>query len=330
MASPCVLEFVRSREPVWTLSSRYVEELKSDFPDLRFLSPRDQDEADAQLPEAEIVFGWAVTRKNFARAERLRWIQVTAAGVGHQLFPALVESEVVLTNGRGIHAVAIAEHTLGVMLAFVRKLHLARDAQHERRWAQLPIWSDSPPIGELGGTKLGLVGFGAIGHALAERAAALGIEVVAVRRHPARDPKPAAAQWGTERLPELLERSDWIVLAAALTKETKGLIDAAALARMKPSAILINVGRGSLVDQEALVQALTSGRIAGAGLDVTDPEPLPPDHPLWTLPQVILTPHVSGFGPRYWERATDLFRRNLRAYLAGEPLVNVVDKRAGY
>jgi phosphoglycerate dehydrogenase-like enzyme len=330
MASPCVLEFVRSREPVWTLSSRYVEELKSDFPDLRFLSPRDQDEADLQLPEAEIVFGWAVTRKNFTRAQRLRWIQVTAAGVGHQLFPALVESEVVLTNGRGIHAVAIAEHTLGVMLAFVRKLHLARDAQHERRWAQLPIWNEPPPIGELGGTKLGLVGFGAIGQALAERASALGIEVVAVRRHPVGDPKPAAAQWGTERLPELLERSDWIVLAAALTSETKGLIDAAALARMKSSAILINVGRGALVDQDALVQALMSGRIAGAGLDVTHPEPLPEDHPLWTLPQVILTPHVSGFGPRYWERATDLFRRNLRAYLAGEPLVNVVDKRAGY
>jgi phosphoglycerate dehydrogenase-like enzyme len=330
MASPCVLEFVRSREAVWTLSERFVEELKREFPDLLFLSPRDQDEADERLPEAEIVLGWAVTRKNFHRASRLRWIQVTAAGVGHQLFPELIESPVVLTNGRGIHGIAIAEHTLGVMLAFARKLHLARDAQHERRWAQLPIWQDPPPIGELGGTKLGLVGFGAIGQALAPRAMSLGIEVTVVRRRPQHDPMPGVTQWGKDRLPELLERSDWVVLATALTQETKGLIDRAALARMKPSAILINVGRGSIVDQDALVEALENGRLGGAGLDVTHPEPLPADHPLWTFPNVILTPHISGVGPRYWQRAMDIFRHNLHAYLKGEPLMNVVDKQAGY
>jgi phosphoglycerate dehydrogenase-like enzyme len=224
----------------------------------------------------------------------------------------------------------MAEHTLGVILMFERKLHLSRDAQRERRWVQEPLFREAPPLGELGGKILGLVGLGAIGSALAVRARALGIEVIAVRRHPKPDPAPADAQWGTDRLSELLERADWLVLAAPLTTETRGFIGASELGRMKPSAVLINLGRGALVDEAALIEALAQGRIAGAGLDVFEQEPLPETSPLWSMPNVILTPHVSGFGPRYWERAIDLFRRNLGAYLAGRPLENVVDKRAGY
>jgi phosphoglycerate dehydrogenase-like enzyme len=137
-------------------------------------------------------------------------------------------------------------------------------------------------------------------------------------------------QWPPERLPELLERSDWVVLAAPLTPETRGRIDRTALSRMRAHAVLINLGRGGLVDEEALIEALAAGRIGGAALDVFAEEPLPESSPLWSMPQVIVTPHVSGFGPRYWERSIDLVRRNLRAYLAGAPLENLVDKRAGY
>ena len=325
-----VLEFIRDPQAVWNLPRRLVEGLEHDFPAVRFLTPADQAAADRVLPAADIVLGWAVRPENFALAQRLRWIQVTAAGVGPMLFPALVESPVILTNGRGLHAVSMAEHTLGVMLAFVRKLHLARDAQRERRWLQRELWSEPPDFGELAGGTLGLVGFGAVGSAIGARARALGLTVVAVRRNPAPDPGPAHEQWGVERLPELLERADWLVLAAPSTSETRGLIGAAELACMKPGAVLVNLGRGALVDEAALIDALEHGRIAGAALDVFEHEPLDHASRLWNLPQVIATPHISGLGPRYWERSVELFARNLRAFLAGEPLVNVVDKRAGY
>lgn len=330
MAALTVLEFVRHEDGVWNLPPALLERLAADFPAVRFLSPRDRAEADRLLPDAEVVFGWAVRPDNFASAQRLRWIQVSAAGVGSFLFPALIESPVVLTNGRGLHAVSMAEHTLGVILSFVRKLHLARDAQRERRWAHLELWSDPPAFGELSGTTLGLVGLGSVGSATAERARALGMRVIAVRRRPASDPAPADEQWGPESLPRLLELSHWLVLAAPLTAETRRMIGPDEIARMRRDAVLINLGRGQLVDEAALAEALASGRIAGAGLDVFEDEPLPPESPLWGLPQAILTPHISGLGPRYWERAVDLFRQNLRRFLRGEPLVNVVDKRRGY
>jgi len=330
MARACVLEFVRHGEAVWNLPRHLVDELRATFPEVSFVSPADEGEADARLPEADVVFGWAVKPRNFHLATRLRWIQVSAASVSALLFPALIESRVLVTNGRGLHAVSMAEHALGVILAFARKLHLARDAQRERRWTSRELWAEAPSFRDLAGSTLGLVGFGAIGHEIAVRARALGLEVVAVRRHPTADPAPAHAQWGPERLGELAARADWLVLAAPLTAETNGLIGAAVIAHMKSSAVLINLGRGALVDEGALVRALEQGRIAGAALDVFEREPLPPESPLWGMPHVILTPHVSGLGPRLWERATDLFARNLRAFLEGRPLENLVDKRAGY
>jgi phosphoglycerate dehydrogenase-like enzyme len=330
MARTRVLEFVRYQDGIWNLPPEQVAVLAREFPDVQFDSPRTQEESDRLLPEAEIVLGWAVKRSNFASASRLRWIHLTAAGVGSQLFPELVASPVVVTNSSGLHAVSMAEHALGMMLSITRKLHLARDAQAGRRWSQDEQWSGLPAIGQLAGSTLGLVGFGAVGRALAERAAALGMRVLAVRRHPAADPAPAEAQWGPERLGELLERSDWVVLAAPLTVATRGLIGAPELARLRPHAALVNLGRGALVDEAALAAALAEGRIAAAALDVFTEEPLPESSPLWRMPQVIVTPHTSGFGPRFWERTCELFALNLRRWCAGEPLDNVVDKQAGY
>jgi phosphoglycerate dehydrogenase-like enzyme len=325
-----VLEFNRSKDGVWNLPPALVDSLRASFPSVEFVAPADQAGADRMLPGAEVVFGWAVTADNFASASMLRWIQITAAGAGAQLFPALVESDVVLTNGRGLHATAMAEHTLGVILAFTRKLHLARDAQHERRWTQRSLWTDAPPIGELSGKTLGLVGLGAVGSAIASRARALGLHVIAVRHHPSSLPAPADEQWGVERLDALVARADILVLAAPLTAETRGLMSRDRIARMRPGALLVNLGRGDLVDEDALIDALRSGGIAGAALDVFRREPLAAESALWSMPQVIATPHVSGLGPRYWERAVELFAGNLRAYLDSRPLANVVDKRAGY
>lgn len=325
-----VLEWIRHRDGIWNLPRPVMATLQARFPQVRFDSPETREEADALLPEAEVVFGPAVREANFATAKRLRWIHSAAAGVDWMLFPALVASDVVVTNSRGLHAVSIAEHTLGVMLAFDRQLHRSRDAQHERRWTQVEQWDAAPGFGQLQGATVAIVGFGHLGVAIGERCRALGMHVIAVRPHPAADPAPAHEQLGVERLDDALARADWVVLAAPQTVASKGMIDAAKLARMKPGAKLVNVGRGTLVDEAALVEALRAGRLAGAALDVMEAEPLAPESPLWTMPQVIVTPHVSGLGPRYWERAVDVFADHLRAYLAGEPLPNVVDKRAGY
>ena len=325
-----VLEYVRARDAVWNLPSAQVDALRARLPDAALCSPRDEAERDQALAEAEVVLGWGVTERNFDRARRLRWVHVTAAGLNALLFPALVASDVRVTNSRGLHADSMAEHALGLLLSFARKLHLARDAQRERRWAQTEHWTQPTPFIDLAGSTLGIVGFGTIGLALATRARALGMHVLAVRRHPAADPAPAHEQWGTERLHDLLERSDFVVLAAPETRDTRGLIGRAELARMRSNAVLVNLGRGALVDEPALIDALRSGGIAGAGLDVFEREPLPDSSPLWTMPQVIVTPHTSGLGPRYWERAMEMFQDNFERYRRGRELLNLVDKRAGY
>jgi len=325
-----VLEFIRAFDGVWSLPSEYVDDLRRRFPAVEFSAPRDQDEADRLLPETDVVLGWAVNRSNFATASRLRWIQVTAAGVAPLMFPELIGAPVIVTNGRGLHAVAMAEHTIGVILTFARKLHLSRDAQHRRRWIQDDLWMARPEFGSLGGTTLGLVGLGSVGAEIAVRARALGMRVIAVRKHPATEPEPADEQWGPDRLGALIEASDWLVLATPLTSETRHMIGANELARLRPGAVIVNLGRGALIDEPALIEALRSGRLAGAALDVFEREPLPLESPLWEMPNVLVTPHISGLGPRYWERAVELFRGNLERFIRGEPLVNVVDKQAGY
>ena len=325
-----VLEWIRSPIGMWTLPRALVSKLAADVPQVNVVSPATREEADSLLAEADVVLGFLVRPENFARARRLRWIHSTAAGIGGMLFPELVASDVVLTNGRGLHADAMAEHALAMMLAFARKLHHARDGQRARQWTQSSTWEEGPPVGSLAGSTLGLVGLGAIGSAIAVRAGALGMRVLAVRRRPAANPAPADEQWPVSRLRELLPRVDWLVLAAPHTSETSGLIGREELALMRPQARLMNLGRGALVDEPALIDALRSGRLAGAALDVFAEEPLPAASPFWDLPEVIVTPHTSGLGPLLWERAMAQFTANLRRFVAGQPLENVVDKRAGY
>lgn len=323
-----VIEWVRYPTGVWNLPRELAAGLAAAVPGVQVHCPETRAEAEALLPEADIVLGFLVRPENLAAARKLRWIHSTAASATHVLFPALVESDVVVTNARGLHADAMAEHALGMMLAFVRQLHHARDAQRARAWAQEDM--SARGFGTLGGATLGLVGLGAIGGALATRARALGMRVLAVRQHPAAEPAPAHAQWPVSRLHDMLEQSDFVVVVAPHTSATERMFGAAEFARMKPGARFVNLGRGALADEAALVDALRSGRLAGAALDVFQEEPLPKTSPLWDLPEVILTPHISGLGPRYWERAMLQFIENLRRYVAGEPLHNVVDKRAGY
>lgn len=287
-------------------------------------------EAIAAVADAEIYLGFGVPREILTGGPGLRWVHSGTAGVGSSLTPELHESDVVFTNSAGIHAVPMAETVIGMMLHFARGLDLALRAQREGRWDTAPFDAAESPVHEVGQSTVGIVGYGGIGREVARRAHALGARVLALKRRPSGEDEYAEIVRGEDALQRLLEVSDYLVLTAPETDETRGMISAQAISWLPTGSVLINVARGGLVDETALIEALQSGRLRGAGLDVFTTEPLPQGHPLWRLPNVLITPHVSSYTHHFWERETDLVVENLRRYFAREPLINVVDKRAGY
>ena len=284
---------------------------------------------------AEVYIGYGIPEPLFRAAtgsagSRLRWVHSAAAGVGSSLHAPLRQSEVSLTNSAGIHAQPIAETVLGMILFFARGLDFAVRGQFRREWDKKPFNAADTPIREIAGATLGIVGLGGIGREVARRGAALGMRPLAVRRSRTDAPPEVELLSGSGALDELLARSDFLVLAVPETPETRGMIGARELARLPNSAVLVNISRGAVLDEAALVEALRAKRLRGAALDVVQDEPLPPESPLWELDSVLITPHVSGVSRRFWRREIDLIQENLRRYLAGEPLLNLVDKNAGY
>ena len=322
-----VLVAIFSDTEAWTIPRARVDDLRRRFPDVRFLHAESVEEMVRLIPTAEVAFTSRLTERAFDAAPALRWVHSPAAGVGSMLFPAMTASRVVISNSRGMNAVAVAEHALTLILAALRRLPEALRAQSERRW----IANELSGLPSLRGRTLLVAGLGAIGCELARMASGLGMRVVGTRRDTGEPlPDGVAEAHSPSALPALLPRADVVVLAAPLTAETRGMIGAAELALMKPSAWLVNVARGKLVDERALVLALERGALAGAALDVFEHEPLPSASPLWSMPNVVITPHVAGFRHDYWEAATELFAANLCSYRAGEVVANMVDKRAGY
>ena len=289
-------------------------------------------EAMRAVDGAEIYFGLGLPRDLLLagmQSGSLRWIHTGAAGVASLLHPELVESDIVLTNSAGIHAEPIAETVVAMMLYFARGLDYAVHAQQRSEW-ETPVFERSDSgVRELAGLALGIIGFGGIGREVARRGRALGMHPIALRRTSTAD-DAAEMITGDDALGRLLERSDVVVLAVPATPHTHGMIGAGELARMQRDAVLINVARGSVIDEPALVSALQGGRLRGAGLDVFATEPLPSSSPLWRLPNVLVTPHISATTSRYWKRQADLILGNVRRYLAGDELVNVVDRALGY
>jgi phosphoglycerate dehydrogenase-like enzyme len=306
------------------------ERLSASFPELRVVVTSDGETILREVAAAEIFISWAMKPEQFALAKKLRWIHSPAAGVTQLLFPAVVASNVIVTNSTTVHSIPVAEQTVALLFALARRLRDAADDQARRHWGQIESWNPERIPTELNGKTLGLVGLGAIGREVAARAKALGMTVEAVKRDASRGAEHADRVYAPEQLHTLLERSDYLVLAIPGNPETRHIIGANELARMKPSAVIVNVARGTLLDTDALVRALEAGKLAGAGLDVTDPEPLPAEHPLWRLRNVIITPHLAGATDRYWQRQADMVSANLRRYLDGEPLLNLVDKKRGY
>jgi phosphoglycerate dehydrogenase-like enzyme len=280
--------------------------------------------------DAEVYCGFGIARELFRAAPRLRWVHSGAAGVGGSLFPEMIESDVVLTNSAGIHGVPVAEHALAMVIYFARALDRIEANRRSRRWGRDALAGLDSPVRELGGARLAVLGYGGIGRELGRRARALGMKVWAVRRNPAKGAEGADRALGPDELDTALEWCDYLALTVPETPETTGLIGAAELDRMGPDAVLVNVARGAIVDEDALARALAERRIRGAGLDVFEEEPLPDSSALWDLENCLITPHVAGVSPRLWERETDLILENTRRHLDGEPLLNVVDKGAGY
>jgi phosphoglycerate dehydrogenase-like enzyme len=229
----------------------------------------------------------------------------------------------VLANARGVAATNIAEHAFALILGFTRSLPLAIRNQQEHRWGHTSLI-------EIGGQTMGIIGLGHVGREVARRAIGFNLRVLSVDLRPVDPPEGVPPPWPLDRLSDLCAEADILVNCCPLTKRSERMIGREQFARMKPSALFVNVSRARVVDQEALLAALQEGRIAGAVMDVVDPEPLPPDSPLWDMPNVILTAHSATTSQHFWRRMRELFRENLRRYVAGEPLLNVVDKEAGF
>ncbi len=325
-----ILVGVISPAAIWVMPRSCVDQLRRDFPQHTFLDAWDRETIRRLLPDADVAFTPFVDRDVFPAATRLRWIQSPAVGVGSLMYPELHRSDVIVTSARGIRARSIADHVLGVTIALARRLPHALRAQAAHRWAQDEL--DGPGCGvfQLHGRCMGIVGLGAIGVEVATRAQAFGLEIVAIRRHVDRPSPPGIVVFGPDRLPDLLARSDVIVLSMPHTPETRQVIGARELAVVKRGALLVNIARGKLLDDEAVVSALRDGRLGGAALDVFTREPLDPASPYWDLPNVIVTPHTSGAMEDYWTPLVALFSENLRRFERGQPLLNVVDKAAGY
>lgn len=296
--------------------------IKNAIPQAVVTLAREDDQIRQAMPVADVIWGSRFLAEMLPEAKQLRLIQVSSAGVDRLLTPELLAHPTALSNARGIHGATISEHVFMLMLALNRNLPAVLSAAQRKEWIR-------PDVLLLEGKTMGIVGYGSIGQAIARRAKAFDMRVLATRRHPQPD-QWADEVWNDSRLGDLLAQSDYVVLATPLTKETYHLIGAKELAAMKPTGILINIARGPVVDEPALIECLQTGRILGAGLDVFETEPLPEDNPLWQLPNVIATPHLAGNMPDYDDRAFTIFLENLRRLSAGEPLQNVVDKQLGY
>lgn len=306
------------------------ETIRRRWPAMRVLHLPNYEKLPQELPDADIFVGYSIRAEQLAFAGKLKWVHSTAAGVAQLMYPELRNSKIVVTNASGIFSVPMAEHTMGLILALARNFPDSVRFQDRAAWGQQQLWDMPQHFAEINGRVLLIVGFGSIGKELARRAKAFDMRVWGVTRSGKGDSLLAERIVPASRLADALPEADYVVLTAPETPETKHLMNAAQFARMKKGARFLNVGRGSLVDEAALVEALRSGRLAGAALDVTSVEPLPAGSPLWKAPNLFLTPHTSAISERLWERETQLLMVLLECWFDGRELTNVVDFARGY
>ncbi|MCY4574140.1 MAG: D-2-hydroxyacid dehydrogenase [Gemmatimonadetes bacterium] len=344
---------LRDRRPIWELPDRAREAITAALPPVwtvRFMETLSDGSGDGAghatgelleaVADARVYMGYGIPAAVLDHGRRLEWVHSGAAGVAGSLHPTMLASDVHFTNSAGIHAAPMAETVMAMILHFARGLDVAVRAQHEGRWSAPEYWAADAPVTEVGASTVGIIGFGGIGREVARRAAAMGARVIGVRRGGGDiltciiDDEKYKLEYqigsGRHVLDNTIGQSDFLVLTLPETAETRGIMTRERLFAMKPGAVLINVARGRLVDEDALLEALDSGRLRGAGLDVFHTEPLPADHPFYRHPRVLMTPHVSATTRRFWDRQTELITDNIGRFARGEPLRNLVDKTAGY
>ncbi len=314
----------------WRAPSEMSDRVRRRWPAMRVVHLPDYDRLPEELPDADIFVGSSLRAHQFAFAKQLKWIHSTSAGVSQLMYPELRNSGVLLTNPRGIFSVPMAEHTIGLMVALARNFPDAVRYQERGYWSQGELGSAPQGLTELNGKLLLIVGFGSIGREIARRARAFDMKVWGVSHSGQGDSALAEKIVRSDQLAEVLPYADYVVVAAPETSQTKNLIGEREIALLKSSARLINIARGSLLDEAALMSALESGKLAGAALDVTATEPLPPESPLWKAPRLFITPHVSGVSDLLWQRETETLIELLELWFDGRPMRNVVDFAKGY
>jgi D-2-hydroxyacid dehydrogenase (NADP+) len=312
----------------WRAQPIMPETIRGRWPEMRVVHLPDYDRLPEELPDTDIFIGASLRPGQFSYAQKLKWIHSTSAGVSQLMYPELRSSGIILTNPSGIFSPPMAEHTMGLMISLARNFPDSVRYQDRGQWGQQPI-SEQPLI-ELNGQLLLIIGYGSIGRELARRARAFDMRVWGVTRSGEGDTTHAEKILPVARLEQALPHADYLVLAAPETRETQQLLGAAQIAKIKRGARLINVGRGSLLDETALMRALEDGTLRGAALDVTSTEPLPADSPLWKTRNLFITPHTSGVSDRLWQRETKLLMDLLERWFDGRELFNVVDFGRGY
>jgi phosphoglycerate dehydrogenase-like enzyme len=314
----------------WRPKPMMADAIRRRWPEMRVLHLPNYDRLPEELPDTDIFVGYSLRAKQLKDAKKLKWIHSTAAGVAQLMYPELRDSGILVTNPSGIFSVPMAEHTMGLLLALARNFPDSVRQQDQSHWSQQVLWDKPQHLTELNGQVLLIVGYGSIGRELARRAKAFDLRVWGVTRSGKGDLAHAERIVPASQLHEVLPQADYVVIAAPETPETKYLIGAPQLARMKPGARLINIARGSLLDASALVRSLTSGTLGGAALDVAEAEPLPPESPLWKAPNLFITPHTSAVSDRLWNRQTSLFIELLERWFDGREMFNRVDFSRGY
>jgi phosphoglycerate dehydrogenase-like enzyme len=306
------------------------ETLRRRWPEMQVLHLPDYDQLPPELPDTDIFVGYSLRPQQLKLAKKLKWLHSTAAGVMQLMYPELRDSGIVVTNPSGIFSVPMAEHTMGLLIVLARNFPDSLRHQDRSNWGQQDIWDKPQRLTELNGQLLLIVGFGSIGRELARRARAFDLRVWGVTRSGKGDESLAEKIFPASQLDDVLPQADYVVIAAPETRETAELMNAARIAKMKRGAHLINVGRGSLLDESALMNALETGALAGAALDVTSTEPLPSDSPLWKAPNLFITPHTSAISDRLWLRQSEILVQLLERWFDGRTLFNQVDFSRGY
>jgi len=321
---------VRFRFSVWTAPPELAGRIRERWPEMRVVHLPDYNGLDEEVTDADIFAGFLLRAEQLMAARKLKWVHCTAAAVSQWMYPEFRRSGVALTNASGIHAIPMSEHILGTLVALARRFPDCYGYQQKGHWASQDLWEAPIRPRELHGQTLVCIGFGAVGRAVAKAVRPLGMRVIGVTRSGQGDSALAEKILPVAKMAEALPQADFVVLAAPETPETNHMIGAGEFARMKPSAYFINVARGALVDEPALIAALERRAIAGAALDVTTEEPLPPESPLWKTENLFITPHVSAVSDPLWERQADMLIENLERWFSGGELVNRVDLARGY